>query len=124
MPTHPQQLHNLPWVLRSPGPANAHTLDFKHRSTGEQAQLHISPRIACNQQLGVQQLCSDGLGLAKLFSLDVDAQVANGTLLHLLPDWDCGSLDIWAITPQRHALPARVRMALAALQAHFGPLAR
>ena len=124
MPTHPQQLHNLPWVLRSPGPANAHTLDFTHRSTGEQAQLHISPRIACNQQLGVQQLCSDGLGLAKLFSLDVDAQVANGTLLHLLPDWDCGSLDIWAITPQRHALPARVRMALAALQAHFGPLAR
>ncbi|WP_043340025.1 LysR substrate-binding domain-containing protein, partial [Comamonas sp. B-9] len=76
-----------------------------------------------NQQYALQQLCSEGLGLARLFSLEVADQVRSGQLLRLLPDWDCGSLRISALTPERQALPARVRLALAALQAHFAPLA-
>ena len=123
LPEHPQQLQALPWIVRNTGRALVTELRLQHLATGAAAQLHTTPRIICNQQQGLQQLCSEGLGLAKLFSLDVAEPVASGQLVRLLPDWDCGSLDIWAITPQRHALPARVRLALAALQAHFAPLA-
>lgn len=123
-PSQPQQLHSLPWIARHTGKAVATTIDFQHHSTGAAAQLHTTPRILCNQQQGLQQLCLEGLGLARLFSLDVADPVRNGQLLRLLPDWDCGSLAIWALTPERHALPARVRLALAALQAYFGPLAQ
>lgn len=122
LPQHPQQLLALPWIARNTGASITSKLQLQ-ASNGESAQLHTTPRIICNQQQGLQQLCSEGLGLAKLFSLDVAEPVANGQLLRLLPEWDCGSLDIWALTPQRDALPARVRLALKALQAQFAPLA-
>ncbi|MFG5776802.1 LysR substrate-binding domain-containing protein [Comamonas sp. J-3] len=121
-PQHPQQLLALPWIARNTGVSITSKLHLQAAS-GESVQLHTTPRIICNQQQGLQQLCSEGLGLAKLFSLDVAEPVANGQLLRLLPEWDCGSLDIWALTPQRDALPARVRLALKALQAQFAPLA-
>lgn len=124
LPSQPQQLQALPWIARYTGKSVTTTLDFQHQSTGATAQLHTTPRILCNQQQGLQQLCVEGLGLAKLFSLDVADPVQNGQLLRLLPDWDCGSLAIWALTPERNALPARVRLALTALQAYFGPLAQ
>ena len=95
-------------------------MGLQHRASGDTVTLHNTPRIICNQQQAVQQLCAEGLGIAKLFSLDVAEPIAQGQLQRLLPDWSCGSLTIWALTPQRNALPARVRMALSALQGHFG----
>ena len=117
---HPQQLQTLPWITRHTGKSATAELALQHRSTGESTTLHTTPRIICNQQQAVQQLCAEGLGIAKLFSLDVADPIAQGQLQRLLPDWSCGTLTIWALTPQRNALPARVRMALAALQGYFG----
>lgn len=126
-PSNPQALQAWPWMARNIGTTNNNStsasMQLQHRHSGEVVMLHTAPRIISNQQYALQQLCSEGLGLARLFSLEVADQVRSGQLLRLLPDWDCGSLRISALTPERQALPARVRLALATLQAHFAPLA-
>ena len=139
--TQPAQLQALPWVMRESGASSMHAamgaaVAFPAHAgatqpgqtvwlqRGDERQaINPVPRVRCTQQLAVQQLCLDGLGVAQLFSLDVAERVARGELLRLLPDWDCGQLAIWALTPDRQALPARVRVALKAIQAHFAQVA-
>jgi DNA-binding transcriptional LysR family regulator len=82
----------------------------------------VEPRIASNNQLSIQQMCEAGLGLALMGSMDVQEALQAGRLVRLLPDWSFGTLAIWAVTPQRDAQPAKVRMAIAALHRYFQQL--
>ena len=79
----------------------------------------MEPRIASNNQLSIQQMCEAGLGLALVGSMDSHDALQAGRLVRLLPDWTLGTLDIWAVTPQRDAQPAKVRQAIDALQAYL-----
>ena len=79
----------------------------------------MEPRIASNNQLSIQQMCTSGLGLALQGSIDVAGDVAHGRLVRLLSGWRLPALDIWAVTPQRDAQPAKVRQAVAALQRYL-----
>lgn len=96
------------------------TIHARHGTDGEEQGWTPQPQITSNNQLAVQQMCEAGLGLALLTSLDVADAVAQQRLARLLPDWDFGELDIWALTPQRQTQPAKVRQAIAALQAYLG----
>jgi DNA-binding transcriptional LysR family regulator len=87
--------------------------------TGEPRALRVEPRIASNNQLSIQQMCEAGLGLALVGSMDAHEALRAGRLVRLLPEWSFGTLDIWAVTPQRDAQPAKVRLAIAALQAYL-----
>ena len=98
----------------------AATIHARHGTDGEEQGWNPQPQITSNNQLAVQQMCEAGLGLALLTSLDVADAVAQQRLARLLPDWDFGALDIWALTPQRQTQPAKVRQAIAALQAYLG----
>jgi len=86
---------------------------------GEARSLRVEPHIASNNQLALQQMCEAGLGVALLGSMDVHGDVQAGRLVRLLPGWSFGGLDIWAVTPQRDAQPAKVRQAIAALAAYL-----
>jgi DNA-binding transcriptional LysR family regulator len=86
---------------------------------GEPRALRLEPRIASNNQLSIQQMCEAGLGLALVASIDAATALATGQLVRLLPDWAFGAMDIWAVTPQRDAQPAKVRQAIAALTAYL-----
>ena len=86
---------------------------------GEQRTLRVEPRIASNNQVSIQQMCCNGLGLALVGSVDAAEEVASGQLVRLLPAWQARTLDVWAVTPQRDAQPAKVRQAIAALQAYL-----
>ena len=86
------------------------------------SELSVQPRYTSNNQLTLQQLCEAGLGLAALGDEDVDEAVAAGRLLRLDAELALPDLPIWAMTPQRDAQPAKVRHAIAALQAYFAEL--
>lgn len=86
---------------------------------GEQRAMRLEPRISSNNQLSIQQMCVGGLGVAMLGSIDAHDDVASGRLVRLLPDWQQPALDIWAVTPQRDAQPAKVRMAIDALHRYL-----
>lgn len=86
---------------------------------GDSQSLRVEPRIASNNQLSIQQMCEAGLGLALVGSMDAHEALQAGRLVRLLPGWSFGTLDIWAVTPQRDAQPAKVRQAIAALQLYL-----
>ena len=106
MPQHPDALLSHSW------------LGFAREGGG----LRVEPRIASNNQLSIQQMCEAGLGLALVGSMDSHDALQAGRLVRLLPDWSFGTLDIWAVTPQRDAQPAKVRQAIAALEIYLRQL--
>ena len=52
---------------------------------------------------------------------DVDEALRAGRLLPLLPGLQLPPLPVHALSPQRDAQPAKVRHAIAALQAYLSP---
>src|SRR5574343_2064776 len=119
-PTHPDALHTQDWLgfVRD---GTGLRLDLQGPA-GETRSLVVQPRIASNNQLSIQQMCEAGLGMALMGSMDVQEALQAGRLVRLLPQWSFGTLDIWAVTPQRDAQPAKVRQAIAALQAYLRSL--
>lgn len=89
---------------------------------GDARALRVQPRIASNNQLSIQQMCEAGLGVALVGSMDAHDAFEAGRLVRLLPEWSFGALDIWAVTPQRDAQPAKVRHAIAALHGYLRQL--
>lgn len=83
---------------------------------GAVERLRVEPRIVSNNQLTIQQLCVAGLGIALLVRPDAEDELRAGRVVPLLPDWQLPPMPVWGVTPQREALPAKVRHALAALQ--------
>lgn len=93
-----------------------------HGPHGEQRSLRVPARISSNNQLSLQQMCTAGLGLARLARVDVADELADGRLAVVLPEWTQDPLDVWAVTPQRDAQPAKVRVAIDALQLYLETL--
>jgi DNA-binding transcriptional LysR family regulator len=97
------------------------TLQF-HHPTMEPQRVDLAVRIASNNRSALQQMCEQGLGLARLALADVHAALARGTLVHVLPQWRLPSLPVIAITPQRDREPAKVREAVVSMQRYFAQL--
>lgn len=88
----------------------------------EKRTLRLEARISSNNQLSLQQMCVAGLGLALLAQVDVQDDLDAGRLVALLPGWRIEPLDVWAVTPQRDAQPAKVRAAVEALDRYLAAL--
>ncbi len=89
---------------------------------GEHTNVQVRARIASNSQLSLQQMCEQGLGIARLAQTDVQASLARGALVRLLPNWRFVPTKVTAITPRREGEPAKVRAALEALKLYFAKL--
>jgi DNA-binding transcriptional LysR family regulator len=115
MPTDPLQVPAGDWL----GLAQVPGLVWRHPASGQERLVPAHPRIVSQNQPAVRQLCMAGLGVAVLTCLDVSAQLANGTLQRLLPGWEVPPLPVWAVTPHRQCQPAKVKQAIALLEAHL-----
>lgn len=84
---------------------------------GQEAPLHVLPRITSNNQLTLQQLCLAGLGVTMQVRPEAHDDLQAGRLVELLPGWRLAPIPVWAVTPRRaEAQPAKVRHAIAALE--------
>ena len=122
LPQHPRELVDLPWLDMSRNDPPQINALWQHSASGESFQLQATPQMSSNHRAAVQQFCEAGLGLALLSAHDVTASLRDGRLLRLLPQWDMGQLDIWAVTAQREALSAKVRQAIEVLRQYFARL--
>lgn len=86
---------------------------------GARELLRIEPRITSNNQLTLQQLCATGLGLAQMPRPDIEQELRAGLLVPVLPGWRLPAMPVWAATPQRDGQPAKVRHAIAAIEAYL-----
>ncbi len=121
MPQRPEDLLAHQWLALKRGRADGLVLALES-AAGAWPGLRVEPRITSNNQLSLQQMCEAGLGIAVMGSLDVDEPVRQGRLVRVLPEWRLAGLDVWAVTPQRDAQPAKVRHAVEALQAYLRQL--
>ena len=60
---------------------------LQHLESQEQVTIPIEPRIKSNDLAGVYYSVLDGLGIADLPYLTVEQDIAEGRLVHVLPEW-------------------------------------
>lgn len=95
---------------------------FLHGPGGESQRLQVGVRIASNNHVALQQMCEQGLGIARLSYADVLPALARGALVRLLPQWRFMPMPVVAVTPRREGGPAKVRVAVEALKRYFATL--
>ena len=64
-------------------------------------ELDTSQGIYCGQLNALAELAKAGLGLALFLDGDIAADLAEGRLKTVLPDWTLPSVDVYAVTPYR-----------------------
>lgn len=86
---------------------------------GRRHRVLAVPRVISNNQLSVRQLTLAGYGLSFHVLPEVAEELAAGRLLRVLPAWRLPALSVDALMPARPKQPARVRLALQALEDYF-----
>jgi DNA-binding transcriptional LysR family regulator len=118
-PAAPQDLPAHQWLTfereRGAGPI---AVDL-HDAQGRHQRLEIEPRIVSNNQIALQQLCEQGMGIARLGHADVYSRLQQGALVRVLAPWHLPALPVWAVTPKREGEAAKVRFAVEYLKRYF-----
>ena len=109
-------------LVHGPEPQmEALALDFLDTGGGRQ-HLTAPVRISTTSQVALQQLCEEGMGLAKLFYPDARPALERGALVRLLPGWRLPSSPVTMLTPNSEREAAKVRIAANALKRYFAAL--
>jgi DNA-binding transcriptional LysR family regulator len=85
-------------------------------------RLHVSGPVAARDHPAVSAFTTRGHGIGLLPSNHCDAQIANGKLIRLLPDWSSPEIFVHAVYPTRRFLPAKLQVFLEELKAWKSPL--
>lgn len=119
-PTSPQALADLDWLIFTPlgEPAFVQLRDER----GQEVRLRVHGRLMTNQAQTLKALTLDGHGVARLLRADVEAELADGRLVPLLPTWKLAGFGVYAITARRDAQPLKITRCIEHLRAHFSRL--
>jgi DNA-binding transcriptional LysR family regulator len=93
---------------------------WSFRRKAEDIRIKLTPALQSTSSEGLRQCALAGGGLALLPSFLVGEDVRAERLRQVLPAWDCGTLNIYALYPQRKHHPARLRVFVDALVERFG----
>lgn len=88
---------------------------------GQGHHVMVRPRLLSTSAEALRCAACEGEGLALLPTFMVSRELASGSLLPVLPDWQHGTLKIYALYPNRRTHPARLRVFIDALVERFGP---
>lgn len=99
-------LASLPWLaLRT---FYRKEITLRHLS-GTEERLALQPRMSTDSLYALRSAALLGLGVGVVSSWAVADDLAQGTLLHLLPQWSATSLPIYLIYPYANFYPAKLR---------------
>ncbi|MFZ1492107.1 MAG: LysR family transcriptional regulator [Candidatus Competibacter denitrificans] len=109
-------------------PSLAHSAPQQHYQwtlfgpNGAQATLYHTPRLITGDMVALRAAALAGVGLAQLPTLLVRSELAQGTLVQLLPDWAPRREIIHAVYPSRRGLLPAVRALIDDLAQRFKAL--
>jgi len=106
-PTHPEELGDWPSLSLGPPQEN-------HRWTlvtpsGEELIITHQPRFVTSDMTALRQAAVTGVGVVQLPTMLLREQLADGTLVQLLPDWRPPGEVVHAVFPSRRGLLPAVR---------------
>ena len=106
-PESPAELakHECIIFTRLPTP---HHWTFNRNNREERIQ--VKGRLRTNNADAIRTALMDGMGVGTLSSFLVGSDIQAGRLVHLLPDYDCGTAGIYAVYQDRHYQQAKVRL--------------
>jgi len=115
-PADPRELERADWLLHD-ALGSPQTVEFVRGR--ERRAIRVRGRVVANDQGTLAHLAREGMGVARQVNPLVAADLAAGRLVRLLPQWSVAPVGVWAVTQQRHRLPAKVRQALSALREYL-----
>lgn len=89
---------------------------------GRHEKIDLPIHIATTNQIALQQMCEQGMGIACLFYADVRPALERGALMRVLPRWSLITRPVTMVIAKRDGAPAKVRVAMIALERHFATL--
>lgn len=95
---------------------------FQHHSTGEAVEVEMGARLHSNNVSVAKSLCQQGHGLARIFYLDVQKDLKNGSLVEVLPEWKLPAFTLWAMVSKQEQQPMKIHRCIDALKQYFSQL--
>ncbi|GGM20088.1 LysR family transcriptional regulator [Pseudomonas asuensis] len=80
-----------------------------YRHDGKELVEQITPRLVCNQIRAASLACMQGLGVTRLMHYQVADELANGSLVRILKDFEPTDIPIHLVYPHALQLSPRVR---------------
>lgn len=97
-----------------------HSAVWSFRKDGQTSAIAVDSRYRVSSSLAVRDALVDGFGLSLIPELYVRHQLADGTLVPALTDWESDETTIYAVYPSRNFLPAKIKVFLNFLVAELG----
>jgi DNA-binding transcriptional LysR family regulator len=94
-------------------------LDFTNIETGKKTRVKMQSRIQTNNLFLATTLAKEGHGVARIMSLDIQKELANGELVEVISGYQLPSYMLYAVTPRREQQPAKVTRCLEVLTKYF-----
>ncbi|MFD2166469.1 LysR family transcriptional regulator [Thalassotalea euphylliae] len=111
VPEHPEDLITWPWLKLAQLP-NKRTFLFD----GMPLSISFDSTVTVNSVEAIYQFCLSGLGLAVLSKSQVASNLADKTLLHVIPDWEVEALPLSAIWTKNTADNSNTKLLLSFLK--------
>lgn len=90
---------------------------------GKVVSVRVEGRVVTNSNEVAVAAAVAGLGIVSASRLGLTAELAAGSLVPVLPDWDMGTVDLSAVFPAHGATRPAARAFADFLAGHFGTLA-
>ena len=107
IPETPAQLSRHEWLIFTMLPAPYHWSFTRNK---RQEQIQVRGRLKTNNADAIRSSLLAGAGIAAQAAFLVQDDIRAGRLVHLLPDWDCGSVGMYAVYQDRRYQQAKVRL--------------
>lgn len=110
-----------PDMIEAGGPVPSFLLDLGD-GMGRHERVEVPVHVATTNQIALQQMCEQGTGIARLFHADAHPALTRGELIRVLQRWRLPPLPVAAMTSRLDKGPAKVHVAMIALERHFASL--
>ena len=105
--TQPESLSALPWIaIRT---FYQHEVVLRHADSDQTASVAIASRLSTDSLYVAKNAALAGVGVAVVSSWTVEEEIANGTLIELLPQWQAAPLPVHLVYPWARYYPVRLR---------------
>jgi len=107
-------LTELPWIALSTYYRNEVTL--RHEATNENVHFDIVPKMSTDSLYAARKAAEAGLGAAIISAWIVKENIADGSLVNILPQWRAKPLPVYLVYPYASYYPARLLTFLALIR--------